>query len=92
MDQRIAELQAMIEQQQATHQQATAELQEIILRNEAAAAAAVAAARDVTQANAVTMANALAAAGIGLTPAPRNPDNNNSKSSAKMPIFKNKEG
>ena len=62
-----------MEQQHATHQQATAELQERILRNEAAAAAAVAAARDVIQANAVTMVNALAAAGIGLAPAPRNP-------------------
>ena len=82
----------MMEQQQATHQQATAELQERILRNEAAAAAAVAAARDVIQANAVTMANALAAAGIGLAPAPRNPKNDNSKSFAKMPIFKKEEG
>ena len=81
-----------MEQQQATHQQATAELQERILRNEAAAAAAVAAARDVIQANAVTMANALAAAGIGLAPAPRNPKNDNSKSFAKMPIFKKEEG
>ena len=81
-----------MEQQHATHQQATAELQERILRNEVAAAAAVAAAREVTQANAVTMANALAAAGIGLAPVPRNPDNDNSKSSAKMPIFEKEEG
>ena len=78
-----------MEQQHAIHQQATAELQERILRNEvAAAAAAVSAAREVTQSNAVTMANALAAAGIGLARAPRNPKNHNSKSFAKMPIFK----
>ena len=61
-----------MEQQHATHQQTTAELQERIFRNEVAAAAAVAAARKVTQANAVTMANSLAAARIGLAPVPRN--------------------